>query len=661
MNNDTNQNQGQNQNRHAEENPNTQNNTQNQHNQQNGQNDQHNKTNAPTRRGPDQNRPRQARPSQPNSGSSVMPANDQPRQADPDRPQQNKPVQSVSPVQQRNQPVQNVRQNPQNLQNNPSSQNRSVQQQRQRPAPGVAPKRPAPQNQQQQRPDGQRPGTVKDANMADEFQSGHTRTFDKNPPQQGSNPAAQRSSDGTYHYTGRDIKSSRQRFVDTDRDEDENENFRENQNPNMRRKRPPADSDEDDGNLTVSSNKDKSKNKKNDIPAKRSGFIMSGILKVVLYILGVLVVSGVIAYNIIMVVNDVFAFVVPDPAVEVNVNIPEDADVERISQILYENHLIKYPKVFNLYINYRKKDKNWEFEPGNYPVSTDLNYDELAALFRRKAAAREIAWITIPEGYTIDEIICEFVKNNNIGTEENFIKVLEETDFSEFGYRFLKPLYETELSPDRKYRLEGYLFPDTYAFYRDESELNIIIKFLDNFNSKFTEDCYKKCEILDKTYREATGRGMTIDDVVNLASIIQWEAQRMEDFDKISAVFHNRLSNPANFPKIDSDATVQYTNMELFLDEAREKYRYRRPTGSVLISLLEEDSAYNTYKRNALPPSAICNPGYEAIFAALWPEEKSPNYYFVANVNSQSKDYGAVYYGKTHAEHLANINKARSE
>ncbi|MCL2157891.1 MAG: endolytic transglycosylase MltG [Oscillospiraceae bacterium] len=497
---------------------------------------------------------------------------------------------------------------------------------RQTPAPG--PRRPAPPQSQ-----GLAQSTAKnprEANMSEGAQSGHTRKFDTqnkaaSPPRSANPTAAKKNPDGTYHYTGRDIKSSRQQLKTAQ-----------------------------GGEMSVSPNREKIKTKKKteEAEAKKSGSIVSGLLKVVLYIVAVSVISGIIAYNMIMIANDVFAFMKTE--VEAQIIIPEDATIAQIAQLLYEKELIKYPKIFDFYINYRRKDRDWEYEPGRYLVSSDTNYDDLIAIFRKKAAARETVRITIPEGYSIDEIITEFVDNNKIGTWEGFLEVINDHDFSE-DYRFLKPLYETTLSPDRKYKLEGYLFPDTYEFYRDETELNIIIRLLNNFSSKFTENCYKQVEMLDKAYKEATGKGVTIDDIVTLASMVEWEAVKDEDFEKISAVFHNRLLAPASFPRLESDATVQYAHLERNYDEEKERYRYIRPTGDYLRLLLEQDEPYNTYKRGGLVPSAICNPGYEAIFAALWPEENSPYYYFVANVTT-----GEVYYGRNSAEHTANINRARA-
>ena len=450
----------------------------------------------------------------------------------------------------------------------------------------------------------------KNASMSSDsgLQHGYTRTFDtkkdigintkKEPPHQYKSAEKiieedntnENPGDGTYNYTGRNIKSNRQRFADASSD-----------------------------GFAVSENKKKQRDKDDDIDVQKGG-IISGILKVILYIAAVLIISGVLSYNIILIANDVFAFV-KEP-VEAGVTIPENADIHDISQILYEKDVIKYPKIFNLYIGFRQKDKSWEFQAGDYLVTSDMNYDELIWKFRKKAAAREVIRVTVPEGYTIDQIIDLFL-SYGIGTRETFVKLINEFDFSELGYKFLNQLYENKnkLSSERKYILEGYLFPDTYDFYKDENEYNILTKFLANFNSKFTEEYYQKCEILN----------MTIDEVVTLASIVEREGKYKDDLEGISAVFHNRLSNKSNYPYLQSDATIMYS------------YGYNK--SDLTEADLKEDWAYNTYTRQGLPPSAICNPGYESLSAALWPEENSPHYYFISDLS------GWAQFSSTLAEH----------
>lgn len=355
---------------------------------------------------------------------------------------------------------------------------------------------------------------------------------------------------------------------------------------------------------------------------------MSGIIKAVLYIVGVILVSVIIAYNAILIANDVFAFVKDSFSVEVT--IPENADIKTISKILYESKLIKYPDIFNLYVNYREKDNAWEFAPGIYTVSSTMGYDELASEFRVKTVQNlEVVRITIPEGWTIDQIIDEFL-SKGMGSREKFVAVINE---NKFDYKFTKMLDEVELSPDRKYKLEGYIFPDTYEFYKTESELSIIKKFLNNFDLKFTEDFYKRCETLD----------MTVDEIITLASMIQKEARFPEDFNRISAVFHNRLVYSATYPYLQSDATIMYSYGKAKADLTQED--------------LKEDLPYNTYTRPGLPPSAICNPGYDAIYDALYPDpDYNGKYFFFV-----SKKDGTTLYGENAAQHEANKIEAAKD
>jgi UPF0755 protein len=210
-----------------------------------------------------------------------------------------------------------------------------------------------------------------------------------------------------------------------------------------------------------------------------------------------------------------------------------------------------------------------------------------------------------------------------MGSKAKFTDVINNY---KFDYDFVKEL-DKGLPEGRKYRLEGYLYPDTYEFFADSSEVDIIVKFLDNFNVKFNETFRTRCKAI----------GMTIDQVINLSSIIQGEARHPEDFTLISSVFHNRLDNP-QFPRLESDATIQYTFAERKTELTAEDLAIQSP--------------YNSYISEGLPPSAINNPGFEAIYAALYPDV-TDYYYFVSDKT------GKTYYAKTLEEH--NVNKATAK
>ena len=340
-----------------------------------------------------------------------------------------------------------------------------------------------------------------------------------------------------------------------------------------------------------------------------------------IYIVFVLVVSGFLSYYIIVIANDVFAFVKEDDAITISLD--EYATTKDLSLALHDKGVIQYPYIFQLYAKFRHHDD--DYLSGEFTVSPSMNYDDLIYACKPRSAAREQISITIREGLTINEIIDVFV-DRGIGTREGFIDVIEN---HEFDYWFLNEM--TNVSTYRTYRLEGYLYPDTYYFYTDSSEYAVIKKFLDRFNEMFDERYKESCAAV----------GMTVDDVITLASIIQMEAKYVSEYGAISSVFHNRLNHPsyetAGF--LNSDATIQYA-----LNERK----------SVLTSEdTELDSPYNTYTNKGLPPGPICNPSLDAINYAMYPDD-TDYYYFVSRRNGYS------FFAHTAEEHAANIIAARA-
>ncbi|MBQ2733392.1 MAG: endolytic transglycosylase MltG [Clostridia bacterium] len=353
--------------------------------------------------------------------------------------------------------------------------------------------------------------------------------------------------------------------------------------------------------------------------------VVTALVKTCLYLVFVIIVSAFAGFYVISIGNDIFAFVKPEEPVIITV--PEEATVEDIGEILHEGGIIKYPGIFEFYAELKKDDG--EFIAGEYEVSPQLNYDQLLAEFKYRFV-REIVRITIPEGYCVEDIIELFVANG-IGDREGFIKAINEVDYSEF--RFVRELEESGTSKDRYYRLEGYLYPDTYDFYTDATPAQVVYKLLNNFNRKF-KDVY---------YDRAKEIGLTVDEVVTIASFIQEEAYYLEEFENVASVFHNRLANPAAFPKLESDATAAY---------AIHVMTGKRPD-KIVPADLEVKSPYNTYQIEGLPPGAISSPGYDAIVTAMYPA-KTDYYYFYTKSDKRTV------FSKTLAEHQAAI-RADSE
>ena len=379
-----------------------------------------------------------------------------------------------------------------------------------------------------------------------------------------------------------------------------------------------------------------------------------GLLKTLLYVAGVAAVSIFLAVTIIGAANDIYAFEKPD--ISVVIEIPEGADTREVAEILKENGVISHPFVFCLYAERKFNGSsyyNGEFKAGEHTIvfknedndggtvtaggdfTTDyikltkneddstrpLNYDRILSIIAVSTyKERDTVRITVPEGYTVDEII-DLLVSNGVGEKENYIDVIQNHDYD---YEFVKLIPENE---DRKYRLEGYLFPDTYDFFTDESEISVINKFLANFEIKF-EDLY---------YERAEELGMSVDDLIILASILEKEAKNAEDLPIMSSVFHNRIKSGM---MLGSDATVMYLLPE-------------RKT-ALTSEDLAIDSPYNTRKYNGIPPGAISNPGIEAINAAFYPS--TTNYYYFLTLTT-----GETIYSRTEAEHNAAREKARAE
>ena len=344
-----------------------------------------------------------------------------------------------------------------------------------------------------------------------------------------------------------------------------------------------------------------------------SGNTVVGIIKCISYITVVFVIAAIISTIVIFVANDMYAFVKSDEAIEIE--IPEDASVSDIAEILNDNGIIKYKGIFKMYAG--RKDDGQGFSAGKYTVSPMSSYSDLLSKFKTRKASG-VSTITIPEGYTTDEIIDLFVEKG-IGQKENYIDVINNYDFD---YWFIDELGDDWASEGRFYRLDGYLFPDTYQFYNSSSEATVINKFLARFKAVFTQRYRTRAEEL----------GYSVDEVLIIASMIEKEAGSQADFSNISSVFHNRLKNSAQFPYLNSDATVMY---------AIQHATGARPNLSS--DDMNYDSPYNSYTHPGLVPGPIANPSNSAILAALNPPETS--YYFF--VSSDTK----TFFSTTKEEH----------
>ena len=369
---------------------------------------------------------------------------------------------------------------------------------------------------------------------------------------------------------------------------------------------------------------------------KKKKFRMPGYAKILIYLIVVFAVSIFISCAVINIANDTFAFVKPDK--EITVSIKEGATLEDVSKELYEKQVIKYPTIYRIYTKIKFDRSSYysgSFISGEHTLNSNLGYDKLMSMLAESAYTTEVVRVTIPEGYTVHEIIDLFIEKRVI-SKDKADEFKDRLNTAAFEYDFLSAFDEVKdengkVESDRIYLLEGYLFPDTYDFYVGENHDSIISKLLNNFDKKFEETYYQRCQDL----------GLTIDEVITIASMIEAEGNRAEDFYKISSVFHNRIKNKGSFPFLNSDATTLYSfqGEKKKLDAGDNQSRVH---------------PYNTYLNKGLPPGPICNPGTEAIHAALYPE--STNYYYFYTASSN----GVTYYSSNESQHNSYIQKDRN-
>ncbi len=371
----------------------------------------------------------------------------------------------------------------------------------------------------------------------------------------------------------------------------------------------------------------KIRKKRDDKERSESSNTVLSLIKCMAYITAVFAVSIVISVAVIFAANDMYGFVKSEEQIEVV--IPKGTTIDDVADILYNHKLIKYKWLFNL----KEGDAVVTIQPGTYMLTPRSSYGDFVEAISKKPPAG-VSWITIPEGYTTDEII-DLLVSSGIGEREKYIDVINNYDFD---YWFIDEIDEDWVAYGRTYRLDGYLFPDTYQFYNASSEVAVINKLLSRFNQVFI-----------KSYRQRTEEiGFVTDETLTLSSIIEKEAgaaNYLENcFGNVSSVFHNRLKSD-NFSHLQSDATTAY----VIHHETGVRVKLR---GSDLDNIVSE---YNTETRVDLTPGAIANSGNSAILAAMHPSDTGYFYFFSPPNPKPGED--RVIFSRTIDEHNAVVSR----
>ena len=264
----------------------------------------------------------------------------------------------------------------------------------------------------------------------------------------------------------------------------------------------------------------------------KKGGALAGFLNTVSYILLILGVSLILSTFAILVSNDVLALVKEDNPV--TLTLTEDTASGQVASRLKQEGVIQYPWVFRLLTSLKKVDS---FDAGTYELNSDMDYGQLISALRGSGEQRTVVRVTIPEGYTLQDI-CDLLVEKKVLTAEKF---WETANTYPFSHTMLADV------PMVDNRLEGYLFPDTYDFYVGDNAVNVINKMLNNFVKKYT-----------KAMRNLTeANGLTIAEVVKVASLVEKEAKLADERTTIAGVIYNRL-NSSSFPYLQIDATIMY-------------------------------------------------------------------------------------------------------
>lgn len=329
---------------------------------------------------------------------------------------------------------------------------------------------------------------------------------------------------------------------------------------------------------------------------------------------------------------DVLAFGREDKPVTITVY--ETDTIDDITEKLHKANLIRYPGLFKLYASFAVDEG--EIRPGIWDLNTRYDYHALVKMMS-PSSSRKVVEVMIPEGYSCVQIF-QLLEENKVCTAQDLAAYAAsgELDF----YWFLEGI-------DRGTEncLEGYLFPDTYQFYTNDSPRNVLQKMLNNFDYRFTEEMLAQLPLLNEeisAMMRANGHGqeyidahqLTLADVVIVASLIEKETATAEEGYTIASVIYNRLYNWGDTPPyLNIDATMVYA------------------LGKTDISAedLRIDHPYNTYLYTGLTPGPIANPGLSSLKAALDPS--STNYYYYV----LDPAAGVHHFSRTYEEHQAFI------
>ena len=355
-----------------------------------------------------------------------------------------------------------------------------------------------------------------------------------------------------------------------------------------------------------------------------------GCLVTVLVLLVLVAVGGYFGYGY---VQDSLKPVDASSKDYVTVQIPDGANVQEIGSTLEKSGLVKHGLIFSLYAKYYSQAN---LKSGYYNLKKSMSTDELIQELQKggtpEAQAPVLANLTIPEGYTLEQIAQtvgqlqgEF--KEPLTADAFLAKAQDETFISQLVAKYPNLLGSLPTKDSGvRYRLEGYLFPATYTI-KDgttvESLIDEMVAAMDKAMSPY--------------YATIKEKNLTVNELLSIASLVEKEGAKTEDRKKIAGVFYNRLN--VGMP-LQSNIAILYAHGKL----------------GQKISLADDagidttiDSPYNVYTHLGLMPGPVDSPSSDAIEASV-NQTKGEYLYFVANVED-----GKVYFATTKEEHDQNV------
>lgn len=352
-----------------------------------------------------------------------------------------------------------------------------------------------------------------------------------------------------------------------------------------------------------------------------------------LFFIIVIAISMVISVYAVFCLNDVFGMTKSEVITTVSYNQQIEDPLEAVD-LLADHGLITCKNFCKLLLKMelilfeKATALDGPFEPGTYYLSGKMGFENMLIAMLGEAETNETLTLTFPEGYTVADIVKKLVDNEVCTDKAALLSVIQTAEFSD--YPLVANRAPNESMP---YRLEGYLFPDTYNFYYGQSPSSTIEVFLKNTEAKITDEYRARAQEL----------GFTMDEIIIIASIVQAEAGNTKQMATIAGIIENRLKDTVNFPTLGCNSTSDYITNKV-------KPSLTQSSSHTAEYYLQYYSTNRGSMVEGLPEGPICNPGEDAIKAALWPEKTNDYFFFHDNKRE-------MYTAKTNSEFREKIQK----